>query len=204
MYHSSADSKWTRGEAVFGLALGSLGSHVLVKDGAVTRKPSHLSFEGAASCPTVFVTVDAALRTAAGALGLGDSHGRSASILVHAAAGGVGLAACQLAQAHGLRTVVTAGSPSKRAVARANGSAHASDSRSYTFVEELFLAQAGQGSRGPVAALNSLTSPGMVAATLSSLSTGAAFVEIAKRDIFSVARVSTVQSFPNRITVMNR
>eukprot|EP00873_Tetraselmis_striata_P016306 jgi/Tetstr1/436570/TSEL_025367.t2 len=190
VYHSSADSKWTRGEAVFGLALGSLGSHVLVKDGAVTRKPSHLSFEGAASCPTVFVTVDAALRTAAGALGLGDSHGRSASILVHAAAGGVGLAACQLAQAHGLRTVVTAGSPSKRAVARANGSAHASDSRSYTFVEELFLAQAGQGSRGPVAALNSLTSPGMVAATLSSLSTGAAFVEIAKRDIFSVARIA--------------
>ena len=38
--------------------------------------------------------------------------------------------------------------------------------------------------------LNSLTSPGMVAATLSTLSCGASFAEIGKRDIWSPARVA--------------
>ncbi len=38
--------------------------------------------------------------------------------------------------------------------------------------------------------LNSLTSPGMVAATLSTLSCSARFAEIGKRDIWSPARVA--------------
>ena len=38
--------------------------------------------------------------------------------------------------------------------------------------------------------LNSLTSPGMVAATLSTLGCGARFAEIGKRDIWSPARIA--------------
>lgn len=197
VYKPGPDSKWSHGDEVFGLAMGSLGSHVLVQDGAMARKPPHLTFEEAASCPTVFVTVDAALRTAAGAFAGMDGASSRASVLVHAAAGGVGLAATQLAHAHGLQTMVTAGSPSKRAVARANGSRHASNSRSYAFVEDFAIAYFGGGCPAPVAALNSLTSPGMVAATLASLPLGGAFVEIAKRDIFSAARVSGLIVLPS-------
>ena len=43
---------------------------------------------------------------------------------------------------------------------------------------------------GADVALNTLTSPGMVAATLATLTPGGAFVEISKRDIWSPARVA--------------
>ena len=151
--------------------------------------PSHLSFEEASSCPTVFVTADFALGTAAGALGSADAAG--GSVLVHAAAGGVGVAACQLAASHGLAPLATAGSPAKRAFVRGTGMQCVADSRSTTYVETLTTAGTPLGcGRMPVAVLNSLTSPGMIQATLACLGPGAAFVEISKRDIFSAARVS--------------
>ena len=179
-------SCWRQGDSVFGLAMGSLGSHVLVRDAAMERMPPNLSFEEAAACPTVFVTVDCALRTAANVL---DNGARRRAVLVHAAAGGVGLAACQLAMAHGLEPLVTAGSPAKRTFIRSHGIMKSGDSRSTGFAET-FMTSALCGSTGlPVAALNSLTSPGMLQATLSCLAPGAALVEISKRDIFSHSRV---------------
>lgn len=183
---ASADSPWKCGDAVFGLAMGSLGSHVLAADGAVARMPSHIGFESAASCPTVFVTVDFALGTAAGVLQQGLEGN---TVLIHAAAGGVGLAASQLAMAHGLEPVVTAGSPSKRAFVRSRGVMRAASSRSTSFVETIAISTMGNGTSLPVAALNSLTSPGMLPATLSCIALGGSLVEISKRDILSPARV---------------
>ena len=165
------------GDAVFGLAAGSLGSHVHAHAETVVPMPPNLSFEELASCPTVFITVDTAFRQAAG-VRPGDR------VLVHAAAGGVGLAAIQMVATLGGTTVATAGSPNKRALARELGVQQVLGSRDTSFVSE--LAELG----GATVVLNSLTSSGMVAGSLATLGAGGRFVEISKRDIWSGARVA--------------
>ena len=127
--------------------------------------------------PTVFITVDAALIQLA-------SIGSEDRVLVHAAAGGVGLAAMQVIATAGAAAVTTAGSPNKRALLRQLGSRHVSSSRDTTFVTE--VAEIG----GATVVLNSLTSTGMVAGSLATLGMGGRFVEISKRDIWSAARVA--------------
>ena len=194
------------GDAVFGLAAGSLGTHVRTPAATLVPVPANLALEDAATTPTVFIT---------GALGVlllprvagcprwppcadrstppdaVDTAFRSATavrpgerVLVHAAAGGVGLAAIQLVHAMGATAVITAGSADKRALVRSLGVRHALGSRDAAFAAE--LAQLG----GADVALNSLTSAGMVAGSLAALRRGGRFVEISKRDIWSAARVA--------------
>jgi NADPH:quinone reductase-like Zn-dependent oxidoreductase len=103
-------------------------------------------------------------------------------VLVHAAAGGVGLAAIQVLQGLGATVVATAGSPAKRALLRSLGVRHLGSSRDLSFVDA--VAQ----SVGCVdVVLNSLTSAGVVAGNLALLRPGGRFVEIGKRDIWSAA-----------------
>ena len=82
-------------------------------------------------------------------------------VLMHAAAGGVGLAAMQVLQTFGCIPICTAGSPSKRAIVRRLGCAHALNSRDASFAEG--VAMLG----GVQALLNSMTTPGLIAASLS-------------------------------------
>jgi NADPH:quinone reductase-like Zn-dependent oxidoreductase len=49
------------GDAVFGIAPGCLGSAVIVLADLMVALPPHISFEAAASVPTVYCTVHAAL-----------------------------------------------------------------------------------------------------------------------------------------------
>ena len=165
------------GDAVFGLAAGSLGSHVVASAHTLVPLPPSIGFEAAASMPTVFVTVDTALNRLARA-GPGDR------VLVHAAAGGVGLAALQVCAAAGAEAVATAGGPTKRALLRSLGVHAVLGSRDTAFAAE------GVALGGVSVVLNSLTSSGMVAASLAALGPGGRFVEISKRDIWSAARVA--------------
>ena len=144
---------------------------------AVVPMPANLGFEEAASTPTVFITVDCAFCQSA-AVQPGDR------VLVHAAAGGVGLAALQMVAALGGTTVATAGSPNKRALVRSLGAQQVLGSRDTEFATQ--LAEVG----GVSVVLNSLTSSGMVAGSLAALGPGGRFVEISKRDIWSAARVA--------------
>lgn len=103
----------------------------------------------------------------------------------------------QLIRSAGAHPIATAGGPSKRALLRSLGVPVVLSSRDTTFEEDVAVATGG---KGVAAALNSLTSPGMVAASLASLGQGARFVEIGKRDIWSQRRfamVSASLSFPN-------
>ena len=171
------------GDAVFGQAGGCLGTHVVASAQMMVRCPAQASAEEAASLPTVFLTALASLRAAAP---VGPGH----SVLIHAATGGLGLAAVQVASALGATAVGTAGATSKRAVLRRSdpGVAVAVDSRSTTFASD--LATMGGSVAAPSVVLNSMTSPGMVAASLAVLGRGGHFVEVAKRDIWSAARVA--------------
>jgi len=166
------------GTPVFGLAPGCLGSHVRCSPLSMAPMPPHLSPEQAATCPTVFITVDAVLRQCI-QLQPGEV------LMLPAGAGGVGLAGMQMARALGATTVATAGSPSKRALLRSLGAQHVSGSRDTAYVEDLAVATRG----GVHAVLNTLTSPGMVSSAAALLRAGGRFVEIGKRDVTSVARL---------------
>jgi NADPH:quinone reductase len=67
------------------------------------------------------------------------------TVLVHAAAGGVGSAAVQLAVAAGARVIATAGSPAKVAMARRLGADVALDYRSGDFPPAVLEATGGRG-----------------------------------------------------------
>ncbi|MEG3003034.1 MAG: quinone oxidoreductase, partial [Comamonas sp.] len=66
-------------------------------------------------------------------------------VLFHAAAGGVGLIACQWARALGLQLIATAGSDEKCALTLANGAAHAINYRTENFAERVMAITEGQG-----------------------------------------------------------
>ena len=166
------------GDSVIGLSPGCLGSHVIASHETVSPIPAGLSLTAAAATPTVHVTVDMALRAA------GLEKGRT--VLVHAAAGGVGLAAVTAASAAGLHVMATAGSATKRSMLRRMGVKSVYDSRGTAFIEGCALGSPA----GVDMVLNSLTSPGMVAASLAVLARGGSLIELSKRDIWGPARSS--------------
>ena len=165
------------GDAVFGLAHGCLGTAVVCQAATLAHMPCNLTFPEAATTPTVFITVDCALHQSA-KLQPGER------VLVHAAAGGVGLAAIQVAQVAGAQVLATAGGPPKRSLVHGLGARHVLGSRDTAFVSE--AAELGRAA----VVLNSLTSSGMVAGSMAALGVGGRFVEISKRDIWSAARVA--------------
>ena len=67
------------------------------------------------------------------------------TVLVHAAAGGVGLLLCQWARALGARVIGTVSSDAKAALARANGCEHPIVTRSYAFAETTKQLTGGRG-----------------------------------------------------------
>lgn len=68
-------------------------------------------------------------------------------VLFHAAAGGVGLIACQWARALGLQLIGTAGSDAKCELARAHGAAHVINYRQENFVARVKDITGGRGVR---------------------------------------------------------
>ncbi|OLE22389.1 MAG: hypothetical protein AUG49_19250 [Catenulispora sp. 13_1_20CM_3_70_7] len=101
----SAVTDLAPGDRVMGLVAGSFGPLAVVDRRQVVPVPAGWSFECAAAVPAAFLTALYALRDVAG-LSAGES------VLVHAAGGGVGTAAVQLARAFGARVFATA-SPGK-------------------------------------------------------------------------------------------
>jgi len=164
------------GSSVLGLAAGALASHVSVNPLACALVPSTVSFEEAATMPTVFVTADLTL-------GRGGNLGVRDRVLIQAASGGVGLASGQVTRARGGQVVGTAGSPGKRSLLRQLGVHEVGSSRDTSFTE--LCAWNG----GVDLVLNSLTSPGMVSGSLSVLTPGGCFCEIGKRDIWSTGSI---------------
>ena len=171
------------GEAVTGIAPGdaviaalvpdAFSSFVCVPSRFVVRKPAHLGFEDAATLPITFMTAHWAMHHKAHL-----AHGER--ILIHAAAGGVGLAAVQLARAAGAEIFATAGSEDKRAYLRSLGIEHVMDSRSLAFADEIRAITQGEGVD---VVLNCLTGDA-VAVSVGVLRAHGRFLEIGKRDIY--------------------
>ncbi|MER6178663.1 SDR family NAD(P)-dependent oxidoreductase, partial [Streptosporangium sp. NPDC001681] len=161
------------GDRVTGLAEGAFGPVVITDATAVAKIPDHCSFEQAATIPVAFLTAYYGLMDLA-ALRAGES------LLVHAGAGGVGMAAIQLAQRLGVEVFATA-SPAKWEVLRSLGipEDHIASSRDLEF-EECFRQVCGE--RGIDVVLNSLTGE-FIDASARLLAPGGRFIEIGKLDI---------------------
>ncbi|MDM7463451.1 quinone oxidoreductase [Tepidimonas taiwanensis] len=107
----------------------------------VCRLPDAISFEEGAAMMLKGLTAQYLLKHCRPVEGLqpGDY------VLFHAAAGGVGLIACQWARALGLRLIGTAGTDEKCALAHANGAEHCINYRRENFVERVKAITGGQG-----------------------------------------------------------
>lgn len=99
------------GDHVCGLAEGAYANSVRVSQYTITRIPPNMSFTTAATIPVVYCTAYHALHEI-GRLSRGES------ILIHAAAGGVGQAAIVLAQRVQTEVFVTVGTAEKKALIR--------------------------------------------------------------------------------------
>lgn len=156
------------GQAVVAIALASFSNYVTVDVSLIAPKPENLSFEKAATIPVAFLTAYYTLHHLAG-IEKGDS------VLIHAAAGGVGMAAIQIAQQAGAEVFATA-SPSKWEALRALGVRHVLNSRTLDFAEEIMKITLG---RGVDIVLNSLSGEFMTK-SLSVLKETGNFIEIGK------------------------
>ena len=120
-----------------GTRFGGQASIVAVDAGQVLPLPDRLSFEQGAAFPVNYATGYAAL-VVMGGLKAGER------VLIHAAAGGVGISATQIARAVGAEIFGTA-SPAKHDAIRAQGVQHAIDYRGQDFEAEVERITGGEG-----------------------------------------------------------
>lgn len=158
------------GDPVVAFAQSGFATHIVVPDLVVAPMPQGLDPMAAATVPVAFLTAYYGLVSCA-------RMRRGEWVLVHGGAGGVGLAALQIAKLKGARVIATAGSREKRALVKALGAEHVLDSRSLAFVDEV-RAITGDGVD---IVLNSLFGEAMER-SLNALRPFGRFVELGKRD----------------------
>ncbi|MEU9508925.1 type I polyketide synthase [Micromonospora sp. NPDC048170] len=168
------------GDRVMGIFSGSFSSAAVTDRRLLTRIPDGWSYTDAAVVPVVFLTAWYGLVELA-RLRAGES------VLIHAAAGGVGMAAVQIARHLGAEVYGTA-SPGKWPALRATGfdETHLASSRSLDFVDEF---SDRTGGRGVDVVLNALSGE-FVDASLRLLAEGGRFVEMGKTDKRDPGRVA--------------
>jgi acyl transferase domain-containing protein/NADPH:quinone reductase-like Zn-dependent oxidoreductase/surfactin synthase thioesterase subunit/ubiquinone/menaquinone biosynthesis C-methylase UbiE len=159
------------GDRVVAFARGCFGSLVAADARRVYKAPPDLSDADAATLPMAYLTAWYALAEV-GRLRAGER------VLVHAAAGGVGLAAVHIAHALGATVVATAGSDEKRDYLRSLGVEDVFDSRSLAFATEI-----RERYDGVDVVLNSLQGD-MIPQSLELLRPRGRFLEIGKTDIY--------------------
>ncbi len=139
--------EWKAGDAVVAIGPESHATRVIRDARFVAIRPQGLSFEAAAALPAAYMTAWQAL-VRIGGLRAGER------VLIHAASGGVGLAAVEVARRIGAEIFATAGSPEKRAYLESLGIRHVFNSRTSEFAEAILERSNGAGVD---VVLNSLT-----------------------------------------------
>ncbi|HET6409343.1 MAG TPA: SDR family NAD(P)-dependent oxidoreductase, partial [Chthoniobacteraceae bacterium] len=166
------------GDRVFGLAGFGLATQTIARGGDVRKIPSDLTFEESATLPVVFMTSWHALKHVA-------RLRKGECVLVHAGAGGVGMAAIQIAHHLGAEVIASAGSAAKRALLQTLGVKHVIDSRRGDFAEAVMELT---GRKGVDVVLNALAGEA-IPMGLACLAEFGRFIEIGKRDIYQNSRI---------------
>ncbi|WP_199551433.1 type I polyketide synthase [Streptomyces sp. N35] len=161
------------GDRVTGIFSGAFGRTAIADHRMLVPVPDGWSFAQAASMPCTFLTAYHGLVRVAGLE-------KGQRVLIHAAAGGVGMAAVRIAQHLGAEVYATA-SPAKWPALKALGidESHLASSRDLDFADTF---RAATGGRGMDVVLNSLAHT-FVDASLTLLPAGGHFVEMGKTDI---------------------
>ena len=166
-------SRLRPGDEVMAQGTGTLARYAIVHEKDVALKPAGLSFREAATLPGPFLTALYALERLA-------ELKRGESVLVHAAAGGVGLAAVRIARRAGAEIHATA-HPDKWDFLRSLGVESVTSSRSPEFADRI-LERTER--RGVDVVLNSLAGE-MLVRSLEVVASGGRFVELGKTKVLS-------------------
>lgn len=167
------------GDSVIAFAPACFSTHVVVAEKALAPLPSTVAPEAAATIPVTFLTAYYSLVELA-RIEEGDT------VLIHGGAGGVGLAALQIAFSRGARVIATAGSADKRKLLACLGAHVVLDSRSLAFADEVLAVTAGNGVD---IVLNSLSGEAMER-SIECLKPFGRFVELGKRDYYANTRIA--------------
>ncbi|MEO1307762.1 MAG: polyketide synthase dehydratase domain-containing protein, partial [Pseudomonadota bacterium] len=177
------------GDRVVGCGFGAFATHATVPAAHVQPIPEAMADADAAALPLVMTTawyglIDLADLTA------------GETVLIHSAAGGLGLAAIQVAKMQGATIIATAGSEEKREMLRGMGIEHVFNSRDLSWAEGV---KAATNDRGVDVVLNSLT--GMaIQLGLEALAPDGRFIEVGKKDIYGGRSIS-LGAFRNRLSI---
>src|SRR3954452_7311776 len=165
------------GDDVFGFAHGSIATHRTAPAALFVRIPRNLTAIEAATVPVTFLTAEYGLLELA-KLKAGER------VLIHAGAGGVGMAAIQIANRAGAEVFATA-SRGKWRVLAAMGVEHIVDSRSLSFADDVMKRTNGEGVD---VVLNSLSGE-FIPKSLRVLRAGGRFLEIGKSGVWTSEQV---------------
>ncbi|MEF8701863.1 MAG: type I polyketide synthase [Candidatus Accumulibacter sp. UW26] len=184
----SEGSAFSAGDRVVGFGPSSFGNRVLTQAGAISHIPSGISFAAAATIPSTFFTVYYGLHHLA-------RLQADEKVLIHGAAGGVGIAAIQVAKWLGAEIYATAGSDEKRDFLRLLGVDHIFDSRSLAFADQILEQTGGEGVD---VVLNSLAGEA-INRNFQVLKPFGRFLELGKRDFYENTKVG-LRPFRNNIS----
>ncbi|MGW3539763.1 SDR family NAD(P)-dependent oxidoreductase [Nocardia niigatensis] len=161
------------GDEVVAMAPNSIASYVVTNAYCVAHKPAQMTFTEGSTIPVAFLTAWYSLITL-GRLAPGER------VLIHSAAGGVGLAAIEICRMVGAEVLATVGTEEKREFLRARGVRHIMDSHSLDWAAETMRITDGAGVD---IVLNSLAGEA-IPLGIGVLAPYGRFIEIGKRDIY--------------------
>ncbi len=181
-------SEYKAGDDVIGFAPACFSTRVITQTTAIAHKPKDWSYAEAATIPTTFFTVYYALHHLA-------QIRPGEKILIHGAAGGVGIAAIQFARYRGAEIFATAGSDEKREFVKLMGADHVLDSRSLAFADDIMKITNDEGID---IVLNSLAGEA-INRNLAILKPFGRFLELGKRDFYENSKIG-LRPFRNNIS----
>ncbi|XP_071985345.1 quinone oxidoreductase [Engystomops pustulosus] len=129
-----------KGDRVFTTSTitGGYAEYTIASEETVYQLPEQLSFRQGAAISVPYFTAYRAL--------FHKAHGKPGEVvLIHGASGGVGIAACQIARAHGFKVFGTAGSPEGLNLVLQNGAHKAFNHRDQDYMEKIQEAAGGEG-----------------------------------------------------------
>nr|CEL17402.1 polyketide synthase type I [Kibdelosporangium sp. MJ126-NF4]CTQ91370.1 polyketide synthase type I [Kibdelosporangium sp. MJ126-NF4] len=183
-----AVTAFSPGDSVVACARGAIASHVVARADHARHAPLGWAPAELISLPLVTATAWHGLVELA-------RLDKGETALIHSAAGGVGLAAIQVAHLVGARVIATTGTERKRAELRRKGIADVFDSRCDDWTAQVLAATKG---RGVDVVLNSLTGQAMER-NLEVLNEDGRYVELSMYDIKRGALLK-LDSFTKRLT----
>jgi acyl transferase domain-containing protein/NADPH:quinone reductase-like Zn-dependent oxidoreductase/SAM-dependent methyltransferase/acyl carrier protein len=176
------------GDRVIAFGSSCFAAHMVTHADLVAHIPGGITFEAATTIPTTFFTAYYALEYLA-------HLAAKERILIHGGAGGVGIAAIQIAKRRNAEIFATAGSDEKRDFLRMLGVDHVFDSRSLAFADEIMKLTGGVGVD---VILNSLAGEA-IWKNLQIIRPFGRFLEIGKRDLLANSKIG-LRPFRNNLS----